>query len=256
MEYLLNIDINKVPAPMVGKFLYSLVARNLGVIDPYYELKKEYNQLALDYYDEVKDIINKAKDPLFEAIIVAAIGNTVDFASQHQINLINDIKCFSTNDLKINDYEDFKTALKKTNQLLILLDNVGEIVFDKLLVITLQEKYPNLEIVCAVRSAPIINDATIDDAKLIGLTEIAKVIESCPIPGIDLESATEEFKYYFFNKEGIILSKGQGNFECLYGMDTGDKPIFYLLKAKCTLMERMFNVKIGDLIFKKKTVNF
>ncbi|MFX1502671.1 MAG: ARMT1-like domain-containing protein [Promethearchaeota archaeon] len=54
----------------------------------------------------------------------------------------------------------------------------------------------------------------------------------------------------------MILSKGQGNFESLYGMDIPQKDVFYLLKAKCNLMERIFDVKIGDLIFKKKENGF
>ena len=260
MEYLTNVDINKTSAPIVGQFAYNLVAEMLGLEDPYKHLKDEYNQLALELYDEVKAIVDSAKDPLFEAIAVAALGNTIDFAAQHQIDLIGDIKNFSLQSFKINDYNEFKKSLEIINrneaQLLILADNCGEIVFDKLLVETIKKLYPDLEIIVAVRSKPIINDATLKDAEFIGLTNIVKVIESCPVPGIDLPSATEEFKKYFHEKNGIILSKGQGNFETMYGMEIPNKELFYLLKAKCVLMERIFKAKIGDLIFKKKTANF
>ena len=123
----------------------------------------------------------------------------------------------------------------------------------KLLVKTLQKLYPDLEIICTVRSSPIINDATMEDAKFIGLTNIVKVIEAGPTPGIELSVASEEFKKEFYsNKGGIILSKGQGNFESLYKLEVPNKEVYYLLKAKCVLMERIFNVKIGDLIFKRK----
>lgn len=260
MEFLTNVDINKTSAPIVGQFAYNLVAEMLGLEDPYQHLKDEYNQLALELYDEVKAIVDSAKDPLFEAIAVAALGNTIDFAAQHQIDLIGDIKNFSLQSFKINDYNEFKKSLEIINRnegrLLILADNSGEIVFDKLLVETIKKLYPDLEIIVAVRSKPIINDATLKDAEFIGLTNIVKVIESCPVPGIDLPSATEEFKKYFHEKNGIILSKGQGNFETIFGMEIPNKELFYLLKAKCVLMERIFKAKIGDLIFKKKTANF
>ncbi|GAF83536.1 unnamed protein product, partial [marine sediment metagenome] len=260
MEFLTDVDINKTSAPIVGQFAYNLVAEMLGLEDPYQHLKDEYNQLALELYDEVKGIVDSAKDPLFEAIAVAALGNTIDFAAQHQIDLIGDFKNFSLQSFKINDYNEFKKSLEIINrnegQLLILADNCGEIVFDKLLVETIKKLYPDLEIIVAVRSKPIINDATLKDAEFIGLTNIVKVIESCPVPGIDLPSATEEFKKYFHEKNGIILSKGQGNFETMYGMEIPNKELFYLLKAKCVLMERIFKAKIGDLIFKKKTANF
>jgi len=260
MEFLTNVDVNKTSAPIVGQFAYNLVAEMLGLEDPYKHLKDEYNQLALELYDEVKAIVDSAKDPLFEAIAVAALGNTIDFAAQHQMDLIGDIKNFSLQSFKINDYNEFKKSLEIINrnegQLLILADNSGEIVFDKLLVETIKKLYPHLEIIVAVRSKPIINDATLKDAEFIGLTNIVKVIESCPVPGIDLSSATEEFKSYFHEKNGIILSKGQGNFETMYGMEIPNKELFYLLKAKCVLMERIFKAKIGDLIFKKKTAGF
>ena len=260
MAYLTNVDINKTSAPIVGQFAYNLVAEILGLEDPYQHLKDEYNQLALELYDEVKAIVDSAKDPLYEAIAVAALGNTIDFAAQHQMDLIGDIKNFSLQSFKINDYNEFKKSLEIINrnegQLLILADNSGEIVFDKLLVETIKKLYSDLEIIVAVRSKPIINDATLKDAEFIGLTNIVKVIESSPVPGIDLPSATEEFKKYFHEKNGIILSKGQGNFETMYGMEIPNKELFYLLKAKCVLMERIFKAKIGDLIFKKKTAGF
>jgi len=260
MEYLIKVDVNKTPAPILGAFTYNMIAEMLGLEDPYKNLKDKYNKLALEYHDEIEAIIKNSKDPLFEAIAVAALGNTIDFATQHEIAFINDIKNFSSKDFKINDYNEFRASIKRINenngQLLILADNSGEIVFDKLLVETIKNFYPDLEIIVAVRSKPIINDATIEDAQSIGLTDIVQVIESCPVPGIDLTNATEEFKKYFYEKNGIILSKGQGNFETLYGMEIPNKEIYYLLKAKCVLMERIFKVNIGDLIFKKKTTGF
>ncbi|MGQ4875952.1 MAG: ARMT1-like domain-containing protein, partial [Promethearchaeia archaeon] len=140
--------------------------------------------------------------------------------------------------------------------LLILGDNSGEIVFDRILIEILQELYPNLEIIYSVRAGPIINDATMEDAEFAGLTKIVKVIEAPAAPGIELSIASDEFKYYFLNESEVILSKGQGNFESLYGINMPNKEVYYLLKAKCNLMERIFNVKIGDLIFKKKTKDF
>lgn len=256
MEYLTNTDILSKPGPLIGKKAYQLISEVLGEVDPFKTLKKQYNLIALEYYEKAKEFIEKAKDPLFEAIAVAAIGNTIDFGTHHDIDLAKDLKNFKPDNFKINDIHEFKRSLEKFNQILILLDNSGEIIFDKLLVITLQKLYPDLEIICSVRAGPIINDATIEDAKFVGLTDIVKVIEAPATPGIEFSLASEEFKEYFYSKEGIILSKGQGNFESIYGLEIPNKDVYYLLKAKCSLMERIFNVKIGDLIFKKKTSGF
>ena len=256
MDYLVGFDIEKRASPIIGKVAYNLVAEALGVKDPYASIKKQYNKLALQFYDETREIVTNAEDPLLEAIIVAALGNTIDFGTSHKIDFIHDIKNFTTDKLAINDYETFKQSLLDTDHLLILLDNAGEIVFDKLLVETLIKTFPELEITCSVRSAPIINDATMEDAKFVGLTDLVQVIEASGTPGIDLPTTTDEFKKYFFLKDGVILSKGQGNFESLHGMEIPEKEVYYLLKAKCSLMERLFSVKQGNIIFKRKTENF
>jgi len=256
MNYLVSFDIEKRASPIIGKVAYNLVAEALGIIDPYASIKKRYNKLALQFYDEARKIVTNAEDPLFEAIIVAALGNTIDFGTNHKIDFIHDIKTFTPDKLAINDYDAFKQSLLNTHHLLILLDNAGEIVFDKLLVETMLKTFPELEIICSVRSTPIINDATLEDAKFVGLTDLVQVIEASGTPGIDLPLTTDEFKKQFFLKDGVILSKGQGNFESLHGMEIPDKEIYYLLKAKCKLMERLFSVKQGNIIFKKKTENF
>ena len=256
MQYLMTVDIDETASPIIGKTAYGLVAETLGIKDPYFDLKKRYNQIALGFYSEAQKIVRESEDPLFKALIVAALGNTVDLATQHKIEIIEDIKNFNNNKLAINDYPKFKESLEKADHLLILGDNCGEIVFDKLLITTIQSFFPNLEIIYSVRSAPIINDATTEDAQMVGLDKLVKIVEASPTPGIDLKSSTEEFKHYFYLDGGIILSKGQGNFESLYKLPIPQKDLYYLLKAKCILMERIFQVKIGDLIFKKKTQGF
>ena len=256
MEYLLNFDINEAAAPILGKVTYNIISELLKNDDPYRDLKIQYNNIISNHYDDLLEIIEESEDPLFKALLAAALGNTIDFASQHNIDVISDLKNFSSENLVINDYERFKNSLQNSNQLLIIGDNAGEIVFDKILIVILKRYYPDLEIIYSVRSAPIINDATIEDAELITLTDVVKVIESNDAPGIILSETSEEFKKYFFNENGVILSKGQGNFESLYGLDIPQKDLFYLLKAKCNLMERIFGVRIGDLIFKKKEKDF
>jgi len=259
MEFMTNADVLKKPGPLIGKKAYQIIADTLNEKDPYKTLKMEYNNIAMKYYKKAKENIDNAEDPLFEAIAIAAIGNTIDFGAPHyhKMDLLNDLNNFTPDKFKINDIPEFRKSLenanKNSNKILILLDNAGEIVFDKIFVEILQNLYPTLEIICAVRSKPIINDVTMEDAEYISLTKVAKVIEASATPGIELSIASDEFKSYFFDKEvSIILSKGQGNFESLYGMEIPHKDVYYLLKAKCTLMERIFNAKVGDLIFKKK----
>ena len=256
MDYLLKFDIHANISPVLGKVAYNIISATINEDDPFQKLKIEYNQLALKYFKKIKKIIDKSKDPLFKAVVVSAIGNTIDFASQHKIDLISDIKNFNRKNFVINDYLELKQSLENSTHLLIIGDNAGEIVFDKLLVITIKRLYPEIEVFYSVRESPIINDATIEDAKSIGLTNLIKVIESSATPGVDIDASPEEFRKYFYQENGVILSKGQGNFESLYGIEVPHKDVFYLLKVKCTLMERIFRAKIGDLVLKKKKYGF
>ncbi|MHA2038632.1 MAG: damage-control phosphatase ARMT1 family protein [Promethearchaeota archaeon] len=253
MDFLLRFDIHSNISPILGKVAYSIISEVLNETDPYKDLKKEYNQLALNYYNEINKLIDNSADPVFQALIVSAIGNTIDFASQHEMDLISDIKNFNQEDLVINDYANFKISLRKAKSLLIIGDNAGEIVFDKLLIETLLSFYPNLEIIYVVREGPIINDATMEDAKFIGLTDLIQVVETSATPGVDIDSSPELFKEIFFQEGTMILSKGQGNFESLYDIEIPNKEIYYLLKVKCNLMERIFSATIGELIFTKET---
>ncbi|MFW9866420.1 MAG: DUF89 domain-containing protein [Candidatus Thorarchaeota archaeon] len=253
MEEILKFDKKSNVTHYLGKTAYGIISEFLKDEDPYRIIKKRNNKLALKFYDDVKKKIENANNPLFEAIIASAIGNTIDLASQHEIDLVSDIENFNQNTLIINDYSLFKESLKNANHLLIIGDNAGEIVFDKLLISIIIKFYPDLEVIYSVRSAPIINDATMEDAKSINLTKIVQVVKSGAFPGIDIDLSPEIFKQHFYKKGGVILTKGQGNFESLYDTQIPNKDVYYLLKVKCNLLERIFNAKIGDLIFQKKT---
>ncbi len=256
MEYLSKDGILKQPGPIIGRQTYKFLAEALGNSDPYKELKRTYNEIAMKYYEQAKERLKKSKDPLLEAVVFAALGNTIDFGTSHGLDLAHDIETFSAEKLLINDIEEFRKALRKAKNLLILGDNAGEIVFDKLLIEQLKKLYPSLRIIYSVRSGPIINDSTKEDADFVGITKLVNVIESPDTPGIELSIASDEFKREFYENGGLILTKGQGNFESLYKIDIPNKEVFYLLKAKCVLMERIFNIKIGALIFKKKVNGF
>jgi uncharacterized protein with ATP-grasp and redox domains len=255
LEYLLTIDFNSLETPIIGKKAYEIIGEFLESSDPFYSLKEQTNELLLQFYDDLKDVVLKSDDPLFRAIIASAIANSIDFASQHEIEVIDDLKEFIPERLVINDYLKFIEDISYAQFLLIIGDNSGEIVLDKLLIELVKEKYPKLEIIYAVRSAPIINDVTINDAKSVGLDKIVEIIESSPTPGVNFESSTEKFKRYFFMDDTVILSKGQGNFEALYGIDLPDRDLYYLFMAKCNLMERILGAKMGQLIFLKKRKN-
>jgi len=139
--------------------------------------------------------------------------------------------------------------LKSAKRVLYLGDNAGEIVFDKVFIKEIKKS--GAEVIFAVRSKPVLNDVTMIDAIDVGLDKVAEVIETgSPMIGIVLETCSDEF-LKFFNTADIIISKGQGNFETL---DETDANIYFILKAKCSVVAQRLNVKFGDVMLIKNKI--
>ena len=137
-----------------------------------------------------------------------------------------------TREFILDDYPLLQQALQNAGpapELLYLCDNCGEIVFDALLVRQLQKQ--GCRVTAAVREYPIINDATMDDARICGLAEICPVITNgTGCPGTPLADCSEEFTQHF-RAADIIISKGMGNYETL---SEEKAPIFFLFTVKCS----------------------
>jgi len=98
-----------------------------------------------------------------------------------------------------------------------------------------------------VRKAPVINDATREDAVQAGIDKVATILSSgTDGPGTILETCSIEFKSVY-NKAKLIISKGQGNYEAL---SNESRPLFFLLKAKCRVIADDLGVGEGDIVLK------
>jgi uncharacterized protein with ATP-grasp and redox domains len=94
----------------------------------------------------------------------------------------------------------------------------------------------------AVRGAPVINDATIDDARAAGLPEIVRVISNgSDAPGTVLEECNAEFRKRFAQAD-LVISKGQGNFETL---SAAPRDICFLFKVKCPVISANVGLPLG-----------
>jgi hypothetical protein len=110
-----------------------------------------------------------------------------------------------------------------------------------------------VRITAAVRDKPIINDATLADAKVVGLDRLVTTISSGSVyPGTILTETTPAFQELFAAVD-VILSKGQGNFETL--LPLADKRIFFLLRIKCEYMAALADVEKGGLVLMQGAKN-
>ncbi len=236
-----SFSLNASP-PEMGLTIYQTVKEMANDDDPYKALKDQYNQKALSLYPKIKKEIQQAEDPLLLAIRYAIAGNVIDFGPNPNFDLDIELVEIRKKPFALIDYEAFRKALAKTDEVLYLGDNAGEIVFDKLLIETMQK--PTVYI---VRGAPIINDVTAEDAHVVQMEKVATVISNgSGAPGTILHLCSEEFHNHY-RKANLIISKGQGNYETL---SEEKKPIFFLLKAKCPVIARHLGVDTGSIVLK------
>jgi uncharacterized protein with ATP-grasp and redox domains len=221
--------------------LYAAFGRILGSDDPFARVKQEGNTLALSLREEIRAKIETADDPLRAAVQAAVGGNIIDYAAQHSFDAAQTMQdCFARN-FVVDDYPVLRKAVSRAGcKVLYLCDNCGEIVFDCLLIEQLQQL--GCQVTAAVRGGPIINDATLDDARLCGMDQLCPVISSgVACPGTPLPLCSQEFQAQFYAAE-VIISKGMGNFETLSEIPA---PIFFLFTMKCGQVARHLAERLG-----------
>ena len=91
-----------------------------------------------------------------------------------------------------------------------------------------------------------INDVTILDAQVTGITNLVRVIDNgSDLPGTVLSMCSESFQREFHEAD-LVIAKGQGNFESL---NEEKKNIFFLFKVKCSVVQGITGYPIGTHVF-------
>ena len=247
LQYLSTVDYDQSP-PMLGRTLQRMIRESLQDPDPYHQIKQHYNQKMMDLYSSFKEIVERSEDPFDTAMRLAIAGNVIDFGAKYQFDIMDSINRVKEGELAIDDSSKLRHDLKHANTLLYIGDNCGEIVLDKLFLETVNvpQKY------FVVRESPVINDITLDDAKMTGMDKIARVLSTGDdSPGAVWESASKDFRDHFSNAD-VIISKGQGNLEGL--IDVPHDHIYFLLVTKCDLIGERIGTRNGDFVVKQGKV--
>jgi len=231
--------------PELGRRTQEIIKRKTGVDDPYKEYKELHIERAEKLYPEIKEIVEETDDPLFASLAVAGAGNSIDAGVSLDVDVKQKVKAGIDQGFADSNYEVFRDRLAAGASVLIVGDNSGEAVFDRLLLEQLQQV--GAEVIYAVREEPILNDVTLKEAKEIGLNEKAELVTTgSRAPGLLLANATSDFRQ-IFDQAKLVISKGQGNYE---GLSEVERPIFFLLQAKCEVIARKLGVKVGEQVFK------
>lgn len=207
--------------------------------DRYRQEKADSNRFALARLEQLRQQAERGKDPVLSALKLAILGNYIDFgalAGEVSFEKLDEMITGAENmELDMDCYQSLLSDLENGKTLLYLTDNAGEIVFDRVLAEALQKRFPHLSITFCVRGGPAANDATREDAMAAGLP--FKIIDNgtC-IPGTVPDRISPEARTALDTAD-VIISKGQGNCESLYGYN---RNIYYAFLVKCGKFIRQF----------------
>ncbi len=243
-----RMDMSHCP-PVVACQIHRTLRDMTGVADPYSAIKDRFNRMALDMLPELSAMIAESQDPFGLAVRLSIAGNVIDLGVDGGIT-----ESIARQSIKNTLHEPFegdtnelKQSIDAADRILYLADNAGEIVFDRLLI----EQMPTDRVTLVVRGGPILNDATIEDARSAGMCELVEVIDNgSDAPGTVLEDCSEAFKKRFA-QANLVISKGQGNFETL---SDNQANISFMFKVKCPVIASHTGYAMGTHVLMSPSV--
>ena len=207
--------------------------------DRYREEKVASNAFAMERLPKIYAQIEKAKDPIYAALQLSILGNYLDFAALAGKVRFEDLEKMleqaENYDLSGPHYDRFLRELKTAKSFVLITDNAGEVVFDRVLAETIHRFYPEVNITFLVRGGPANNDALREDADIVGIPFPVEDSGLC-VGGTPLHQISEKARILLQNAD-MILAKGMGNTESLYNCGL---PVYYAFLVKCARFEQVF----------------
>ncbi|RXE56963.1 hypothetical protein ABH15_02120 [Methanoculleus taiwanensis] len=233
-----------VPAPVIASQVHRLAYRMVGDADPYRLLKQTNNSDAIAVCRQVRGELTTFRD----RALAAVIGNTLDYGSMAHTVTDNFVEFFRWEFSAGFTIDDTDAIEALTSRVVYLADNCGEIVFDALLVDYL--KAHGAEVILAVRGAPILNDATLADARDLGIDRRADLLTTTSNGtaelGLNLDIMPSDLADAL-DRCTIIIAKGMANYESLSDY-TDLPPVAHMMSVKCEPIARDVGVPVGSRI--------
>ena len=158
---------------VIGTEVHRTIKNETGNQDPYSREREMSNDIASDFLPQVERILGD-KNNLENYVKIAIAGNIIDFGA---LGLDMDMESLiiktMEKDPTINNTNELENELKISKTVMYLADNIGEIVFDKILIERIKEY--DVDVTVALKEKPILNDACIEDALKIGLDKVARL---------------------------------------------------------------------------------
>ena len=210
----------------------------------YLREKKRYNDLVLGMENDLRKRIERADDQLAASLMMARIGNYIDFGALEDVDEKTFLGLFQDIGMRPEEipvYGSFLDACAGAETFLLIGDNCGEIVLDRLMLEQLKKRFPSVRPTVMVRGGEALNDVTVEDARYVGIDKVADIVSNgAAVTGTVYRLLPPEARS-ILDSADVILSKGQGNYESLFGQG---RHIFHLFLCKCDLFNRRFNVPL------------
>jgi uncharacterized protein with ATP-grasp and redox domains len=233
-----------VPPPVNARIVYDRLAALTGEEDPFAGAKRRHTELALELVPWLRERIADSPDPLDTAVRLAAAGNILDLGALDEPTDLEGVlrRAIGADHVRW-EIDALRAALGQARSVMVVCDNAGEVVFDRVLLETVAGLLPGLELYASARGGPIINDATVDDARAAGLDAVATVVSTgSDLPGVVLDQVTDDFRRVLLGVD-VVVAKGQGNFETMSEMA---RELFFVLTAKCQVVARHLGLTMGS----------
>ena len=232
-------------SPLLSPGTTALFQKYYGLdADRFRQEKADSNKFVLERLPGIRKRIETTQDPLFTALQFAILGNYIDFSAlQGELTfekLDEMLKNAENMDLDRETYHRFREKLGKSENLLYLTDNAGEIGFDRLLGEEIAKAYPGLPITFCVRGAIAQNDATREDAAAVGIP-FPVIDNGNRVAGTQLDMLSPEAAAALSGAD-VILAKGMANAETMLGCGYN---VYYAFLVKC----QRFVTRFGKPMF-------
>ncbi len=235
------------PPPVAAGKIHRLLRDLTGCRDPYRALKQRFNRWAAGMYGQLRQTVLDADDAFDAAVRLAIAGNLIDFGvngAVHETHVYAVVERVLHSPLE-GDTAELAAAVSGADRVLYLADNAGELAFDRLLI----EVIGPDKVILAVRGAPVLNDATLEDVGECGLPDNLRVINNgTDFPGTVLAECNAEFQRQF-DAADVVIAKGQGNYETL---SPPGRELFFLLQVKCPMVSRGLGLTVGTALMRRE----
>jgi uncharacterized protein with ATP-grasp and redox domains len=226
---------------LVYRFNTEYVKR-FGKTAGYADVKRHYNDLMLKLEDRFRIRIESSQDPVETALALAQAANYIDFGAMNHVDEDTCLGLLEGAALRKDEREVFRHLMAECSdaqRFLLITDNCGEIVLDKLFLEQLKKRFPWLKLQVLVRGQEVLNDVTPEDAVYAGICRIAEIISNGKaIAGTVYDMLPDEARRAL-DRVDVIFAKGQGNYESLSGQG---RHIYYTFLCKCDLFTSRFSV--------------